>query len=136
MKIILLLVALGVYGCAEYSPPDNFSCSGESFPAKWDDGVQIYKIVDGDMVMSLRTHGGAKQEIVFKLTRDGFDYYLTPKDNAGDREHKINGANEAIIKLVKLADDVNDHDFIYHKYAMSFAQGTETREGYCLGYKS
>ena len=136
MKIIIFLFVFVVYGCAEYSPPDNFSCSGKGFPAKWDDGDQIYKIVDGDITMSHHPKDGSKQEIVFKLSQDGFDYQLTFKKITAGPEHKIFNDQEIIIKLVKLPEDVNEHEFVYHTYAMSFSQGADTKEGYCLGYKS
>jgi len=134
MKIIILFLIAGIYGCAEYSPPDNFSCSGENLPAKWDEGTQIYKVVAGDMTLSQHAKEGAKQEIIFKLSQDGFDYHLTVKDLADSQAQQFNNPAEILIKLVKLAEDVKDHDFSYHTYAMSFTQGAITREGYCLGY--
>ncbi len=136
IKIIILFFLTGIYGCAEYSPPDNFSCSGANFPAKWDEGTQIYKVVAGDITLSQHAKDGSKQEIVFKLSQDGFDYHLTLKDIAGTQKQQISNHEETLIKLVKLADDVTDHEVTYHTYAMSFTQGAITREGYCLGFKS
>jgi hypothetical protein len=136
MKTIILFFLAGIYGCAEYSPPDNFSCSGANFPAKWDEGTQIYRIIAGDMTLSQHAQDESKQDIVFKLFQDGFDYHLTVKDIADSQTQQISNHEETLIKLVKLPEDVKDHDFTYHTYAMSFTQGAITREGYCLGYKS
>ena len=136
MKLIILFLLTGIYGCAEFSPPDNFSCSGEHFPASWNEGTQIYQVVAGNITMSQHVKDGSRQEIVFELSQDGFDYHLTVKDIAGSKNQQSNNHKETLIKLVKLPEDVKDHDVTYHTYAMSFTQGAITREGYCLGYKS